>query len=36
LVEINKLAVNYRENKTTIDALRRQLAVVQRPVGSKI
>jgi hypothetical protein len=33
LAEINDLARRYRENRPRIDALRRQLAVVQRPVG---
>jgi hypothetical protein len=33
LAEINDLALHYRENKPTIDGLRRQLAIVRRPVG---
>jgi hypothetical protein len=33
LAEINDLAVHYRKNKPAIDALRRQLAVVRRPIG---
>jgi hypothetical protein len=33
LAEINELARRYRENKPRIDALRRQLAVVQWPIG---
>jgi hypothetical protein len=33
LAEINDLALHYRENKPAIDALRRQLAVVRRPIG---
>jgi hypothetical protein len=33
LAEINDLARRYRENRPRIDVLRRQLAVVQRPVG---
>ena len=35
LAEINDLALHYRENKPAIDALRRQLAVVRRPIASK-
>jgi hypothetical protein len=34
LAEINRLALHYRENKPTIDELRRQLAVVRRPIGT--
>ena len=33
LAEINDLALHYRENKPAIDKLRRQLAVVVRPVA---
>jgi hypothetical protein len=33
LAEINELALHYRENKPAIDKLRRQLAVVHRPIG---
>jgi hypothetical protein len=33
LAEINELPLHYRENKPAIDKLRRQLAVVRRPIG---
>jgi hypothetical protein len=34
LAEINDLALHYREKKPAIDALRRQLAVVRRPIAN--
>ena len=33
LAEMNDLALHYRENKPAIDALRRQLAIVRRPIA---
>jgi hypothetical protein len=34
LAEINDLALHYRENKPAIDVLRRQLAVIRRPIAN--
>jgi hypothetical protein len=33
LAELNDRALHYRENKPAIDALRRQLAIVRRPIA---